>query len=191
MPRCGNLRRYIREIAETPRVELISYIPTFLILLIEIILLNHALSLNEGYVIVLTTTLLTISVIELILVTRELHKHRLKNIFDRVLTIKLDDFITETRRTNVKEIVAKFIERYPMYLKNRVEVYRLTCQIMQTHKDEIAEKEYAKKLTSFIKISKLENPSDILSKFLAKYPKYQRYSSDIYERTCSILENQK
>jgi len=191
MPRCGNLRRYIREIAETPRVELISYIPTFLILFIEIILLNHALSLNEGYVIVLTTILLTISFIELILVTRELHKHRLKNMFDRVLTIKLDDFITETKKTNVKQIVSKFIERYPIYIKNRVEVYRLTCQIMQTHKDEIIEKEYSKKLTSFIKTSKLENPSEILSEFLAKYPDYQRYSTDIYERTCSILNKKK
>jgi len=191
MPRCGNLRRYIREIAETPRVELISFIPPFLILFIEIILLDHALGLNEGYVIILTSTLLLVSVIELILVAREIHKHRIKNMFDRILTIKLDDFITETKKTNVKEIVSKFIERYPMYLKNRVEVYRLTCQIMQTHKDEIVEKEYSKILASFVKTTNLENPSDILASFLEKYPKYEKYSSDIYERTCSLLENKK
>jgi hypothetical protein len=188
MPRCGNLRRYIWEIAETPRAELMSFVPPFLILIIEIVLLNHALHLKESYVIVLTSTLLTVSVVELILVARELHQHSIKNTFDRTLTIKLDDFITETNKINVKDIVSKFIERYPMYLKNRGEVYRLTCQIMQTHKDEIVEKEYTTKVAYFVKRTKLTNASEILAEFVSKYPKYEKYSSDLYERICNILD---
>jgi len=191
MPRSGNLRRYIKEVAESPRAEKLSFVPPFIILSVELILLNHAIKLGESYVIFLTLFLLFVSVIELVLVIREIDQHRTKNMFDRILTIKLDDFMTETKKTNVKEIVSKFIDRYPMYNKNRSEVYRLTCQIMQTHKDESIEKKYSTKLSSFAKSAKLQNPSDIVASFLKKYPEYGKYRSDLYERACQLLENKK
>ena len=191
MLRCGNIRRYLHEIAESPRAEKISFIPPFVILGAEIILLNHALTIGESHVIFLTLFLLLVSVIELFLVALEIHEHRKQSMFERILTIKLDDFIMETRRTNVKEIVSKFIERYPMYRTNRSEVYRLTCQIMQTHKDEKMEAEYSTKLRSFVRSAKETNATEIVSRFLKKYAQYERYRLEIYEKVCQMLEKKK
>jgi len=52
MPRCGRLRNFIREYKESPRTERISFIPPFLILTLEIILIIHAILLNEIFVII-------------------------------------------------------------------------------------------------------------------------------------------
>jgi hypothetical protein len=94
MPRSGRLRTYITELAESPRTEKISFIPPFLVLLVEIILLRHAIVIESSYVIALTTILLVLSIIEIILVSREIHEHYQRSNFDRILTIRLDDFMT-------------------------------------------------------------------------------------------------
>jgi hypothetical protein len=188
MPRCGNIRRYLREVTESRKAERISYIPPILILIIELIMLEHAISFGEIYVIILTIVLLIISFIELILIIREMHKHRVKHIFDRTLTIKLDDFITDTKITNVKEIVLKFIDRYPLYEKNRVELYKLTCQIMQTHKDQSFEKQYLLRLSTFVKGSTSKDAPTIVKAFFKKYPEYEQYGSEVYDRICKLLE---
>lgn len=187
MPRCGNLRRYLQEITESRRMEKISYIPPVFILIIEIVLLEHAISFGEKYVIFFTIILLIVSLIELFLIIREMHKNRVSTIYNRTLTIKLDDFITETKKTNVKEIVSQFIDRYPIYEKNRDEVYKLTCQILQTHKDEIIEKQLLLKLSAFVKGSLLDNTSDIVQEFLRKHPGYEKYKSEVYDRVYQLL----
>ncbi len=136
MPRCANLRRYLKNKTESRGMEKISFIPPIFILIIEMVLLEHAIRYGERYVIFFTIILLIVSFIELFLIMREIHKTRKCKMFNQTLTIKLDDFITETKKTNVKEIVSQFVDRYPIYEKNRDEVYELTCQILQTHKDE-------------------------------------------------------
>ena len=98
MPRSGRLRLFIKELAESPKIEKLSFIPPFLVLLVEIILLQHALAIYEPYVIGLTTLLLILSVTEIILVAQEIHEHyQIKN-FERILTIKLDDFVFQSIR---------------------------------------------------------------------------------------------
>ena len=95
MPRSGRLRTFIREYKESPKTEKLSFIPPFLILIVEAVLLLHALTIDvpDIMVVELTGILLIISMIEILLVSREIHEHYTKNNFDRVLTIKLDDFI--------------------------------------------------------------------------------------------------
>jgi len=136
MTRCGRLRCYIREISETPLAEKLSFIPPFIILALEIILIIHAYTLKELYVITVTTILLSLSIIEILFVSRDIHEHYRRENFDRILTIKLDDFITRTKGSNVKAIVTDFIEQNPCYENNRNEVYHIVCQIMETHKKE-------------------------------------------------------
>ena len=187
MPRCGRLRSFIQEYAESPRLEKASFIPPFLILIIEIILIIHAIGLKEMYVIALTAILLIISSIEIILVSAEIHANYQKDSFDRILTIRLDDYILERREKNVKIIVNDFIEEHPEYSSHRGEIYHTACQILETHREEIWEKKLNQQLERFIKKSKNQNVDEILEAFIKKYPPYKKHRSKIYERTCQIL----
>jgi len=186
MPRCSRLRCFIREYGESSKAERLSFIPPFMILTIEIILIYHAVTLNEAFVIVLTSILLSISIIEIIFVSSEIHERYLKRNFDKVLTIKLDDFINEKGGKNVKKFVTDFIELYPEYEAHRNEIYRTACKILETHKEESIEKELSDKLKAFIKKRKDANVNEIVESFIKEYPKYKEYLKEVYVRTCQI-----
>lgn len=186
MPRSGRLRSFIKECKESPKVERISFLPPFLILALELILIAHAISIMETFVIILTSILVVISIIELILVSMEIHEHYQITNFDKILTIRLDDFITEKKVKNVKKIVADFLQNYPEYERHRNEIYHTTCQILETHKEEELEKEIYNKLDVFFKKMEKENVDDIVESFVSKFPKYKPYRIDIYERICKL-----
>ena len=190
MPRSGRLRTAIREYKESPRNEKLSFIPPFLILIVEGVLLAHAVTIDvpDIMVVELTGILLTISIVEILLVSQEIHKHYTKSNFDKVLTIKLDDFIMNIKEKNVKRIVTKFIEQYPQYNSDRNEIYHTTCQILETHYEEEIEKELTSKLKKFIKQNKEANVDEIVENFAKTYPQYKRYRSEIYTKTCKLLE---
>jgi len=187
MPRCGRLRTFIREYKESPRLEKASFIPPFLILALEVILIVHAVILQEIYVIILTSFLLVISLIEIILVSLEIHEHYTRINFDKILTIRLDDFITESKEKNVRKIVTDFIEKYPAYQINRNEIYHTTCQVLETHRVEAIEKDLENKLKKFIKKKKKANVDEIVKSFVKKFPKYKGYRVEIYEIACQIM----
>ena len=52
-----------------------------------------------------TIILVIVSTLEIIFVTREIKGRIIENNFDKILTIKLDDFITKKRQKNVKIIL--------------------------------------------------------------------------------------
>ena len=145
MPRCGRLRNVIQEYNESPKAKKLSFVVPFLILALEIILITHSMLYQEFFVMTLTMVLLAISIIEIALVSREMHEEYVKSNFDKILTIKLDDFITEKKEKNVKRIVTGFIEKHPEYRVKRNEIYHIACQILETHKKESTEKEFIKK----------------------------------------------
>ncbi len=191
MPRSGRLRTYIKEFTESPRLEKISFIPPFLVLIVEIILLEHALSINEGYIIALTTILLILSVIEILFVSQEIHGHYQSTNFDRILTIRLDDFIIKRKKKNVKLLVEEFIETHPNYRSHRKGIYHIACQIMETHKEEAIETTIEDALKIFFKKNKKKTVDDILKGFIKKYPKYKKYSAEIYQKICQLKERSK
>jgi len=125
----------------------------------------------------------------LVIVSYEIHEHYIKINFDKILTIRLDDFITEKKGTNVKKIVTDFIEKYPDYEPHRNEIYHTTCQILETHREEATEKEVENKLKKFIKRRKKANVDEIVESFVKKYPEYKNYRSGIYITTCQIMAN--
>lgn len=137
MVRFDMVRRFISEVSESPEIEKISFILPFFVVAIDVILIEHAVRINEHYIIVLTTTLFILSVLEIIVVIREIHKHRQDINFEQVLTIQLDDFVMECNQKNVKNIVQNFIKKYPEYEKYRNEVYHITCKIMEAHKKKL------------------------------------------------------
>ena len=187
MPRSGRIRNFIKEYKESPRTEKISFIPPFLILAIELILLIHAIMVNEMFVIVFTLILLVISTIEIVIVTYEIHEHYTQINFDKKLTIRLDDFITEKKEKNVKKIVTDFIQQYNEYEKHRNEIYHTTCQIFETHKEEAIEKELTEKLDKFISKKKKITVDEVVVNFIRKYPKYKKYRGEIYIISAQIL----
>jgi len=186
MPRSGRLRTFISEYKESPRLEKASFIPPFLILALEVILIIHAISVRENYVIIITSILLVISLIEIILVSLEIHEHYKKINFDKILTIRLDDFILAKKEKNVKKIVSEFIDKYPNYNSQRNEIYHTTCQILETHREEAIEKDLENLLKKFIKKKRKANVHDIVTSFVKKFPKYRKYSNEIYEITCNL-----
>lgn len=187
MPRCGRIRNFIKEYRESPRTERISFIPPFLILTIEVILIIHAIILNELFVIILTAVLLVISTIEIVIVSYEIHEHYTKINFDKKLTIRLDDFIMEKKEKNVKRIVTDFINQYSAYEKHRNEIYHTTCQILETHKEEEIEKELTLKISKFISKNKKITVDEVVGSFIKKFPKYRNYRGEIYILTANIL----
>jgi hypothetical protein len=188
MPRSGRLRTFIKEYSESPKIEKISFIPPFIIVAVEIILLIHALSSGDIVVVQLTSILVVISVIEIILVGDEIHDHYLRGNYEKILAIKLDDFITKTKQSNVRIIVQEFIDEYPEYKGHRGEIYRTSCQVLETHKEEVFEKEITQKLKKFIKKTDEKNVDDIIYKFIRKNPKYKKNRQKIYRLTCKLLE---
>ena len=189
MPRSGRLRTFIREYHESPRFEKLSFIPPFLILFVESVLLVHAFTIDvpDIMVVELTMILLIISIVEIIFVSAEIHEHYQRNNFDRILTIRLDDFILENKKKNVKELVEEFIETHPKYSKHRSEIYHITCQIMETHKEEAWEKALDDKLKKIIKKRKKMNVDEILKVFIKKYPVYKKYRAKVYQKICQIM----
>jgi hypothetical protein len=184
------LRNFIKGYRESPRFEKLSFILPFLIIIVEGVLLAHALTIDvpDIMVVELTTVLLAISFVEIIFVAGEIHDHYQKSNFDKILTIKLDDFILQSKKNNVKKIVEDFIKLYPKYKNHRNEIYHTSCQIMETHKEEYLEKELANRLKLFIEKTKETNVDGILETFIKKYPIYKKYRSEIYKKTCQIFE---
>ena len=117
MPRSGRIRTFIQEIHESPRAEKISFLPPVFILILEVILLVHAVTIHNPDLLVveLTSVLLFVSLIEMVFLVRELHERRQESNFDRIITIKLDDFILQKRYKNVRRIVEDFIQEFPQY----------------------------------------------------------------------------
>jgi len=188
MPRSGRLQTFIKEYKESPRYEKLSFIPPFLILFVEGVLLIHAFTIDvpDIMVVELTTILVIISIIEILFVSREMHEHYQRGNFDRILTIKLDDFIIQKKGKNVKKIVTDFIEQHKEYDRHRSEIYHITCQIMETHKEEAWDEELTGKLEKFIKRRKKMNVDGLLESFIKKYPTYKKYKGKIYEKICQI-----
>jgi len=193
MPRSGRLRNFIREYKESPRFEKLSFIPPFLILIVEGVLLVHALTIDVPNIMVveLTTILLIISVVEILFVGEEIHEHYRRTTADRTLTIRLDDFIIKRKKKNVKLLVEEFIEVYPTYRNHRDEIYHIACQIMQTHKEEAIEKTIEDALKPFFKRNKKKTVNEILEGFIKKYPKYKKYSAEAYQKICQLKEHSK
>jgi len=193
MPRSGRLRNFIKEYKESPRFEKLSFIPPFLILIVEVVLLAHALTIDvpDIMVVELTTVLLIISIVEILFVSKEIHEHYQSTNFNRVLTIRLDDFIIKRKKKNVKLIVEEFIEAHPNYRSQRNEIYHTTCQIMETHKEEAIETTIENTLKIFFKKNNKKNVDDILNAFIKKYPKYKKYSAEIYQKICHLKERSK
>jgi hypothetical protein len=193
MPRSGRLRNFIREYKESPRFEKLSFIPPFLILIVEGVLLVHALTIDVPNIMVveLTTILLIISVVEILLVGEEIHDHYRRTNFDRILTIRLDDFIIKSKKKNVQQLVEEFIEVYPSYHNYRDEIYHIACQIMQTHKEEAIEKTIEDALKPFFKKNKKKTVDEILEGFIKKHPKYKKYSAEAYQKICQLKERSK
>ncbi len=191
MPRSRRLRNFIREYSESPRTDKISFIPPFLIIIVEGILLAHAFTIDvpDIMVVELTTVLLIISIIEIILVFKEIHEHYTSSNFNRILTIRLDDFILQQKEKNVKKIVEDFIGMYSHYKRHRNEIYHIACQIMETHKEEAREETMMSKLKPFIELRRKKNVDQIIKAFMKKYPQYKKYRAEVYENACRLMKS--
>jgi hypothetical protein len=188
MPRCVRFRRFIQEYNESQKTDKLSFIPPFFILILEIILITHAILENNVFVIWLTIILVIISIIEIILVSREIHEHVQRNSFDRDLTIRLDDFIIEKNEKNVQSIVEKFITLHPNYEEYRNEIYHIACQIMETHKLELWEATLEQRLKLFISKNSKISIREMIDKFIEKYPEYKKDPGKVYQLAAQMIE---
>jgi len=191
MVRCWRIGNFLREAIGTPLIKKLSFVLPFIVITVDIILIEHAIRINEHYIIGLTTLLFFLSIIEIIVVTSEIRRDYRKTNFERTLTIKLDDFIINKKEKNLKQIIEDFVKNYPEYKKNRKEIYHLSCKIMETHKEEKIEKIIEEELKKYIKNKKNMNVDELLKGFLKKYPKHKKYRSEIYEKICQLKSENK
>lgn len=191
MPRCGRIRTFIKNYSQSHKGHKISFFLPYLILTLEIIVLIDAFLISNLTIAFVTIILVIVSTLEIIFVTREIKGRIIENNFDKILTIKLDDFITKKRQKNVKIIISDFLEQYPEYDKYRNKIYHTTCQILETHQKEALDRDITDKVKQFIKNNKELNVDQIVEKFIEKYQKYKKYRGEIYEKTCKILETVK
>ena len=140
MARCSRTRYFLREVAKSPFGEKLSFILPFFVITIDMIILEHALRIQETYIIACSLFLFFLSIFEIVIVSRELHINFQKNIFEKRLTVKLDDFLDGKKDYNIKRIVENFIEQNPEYNANRNDVYQITCQILETRGKSALEK---------------------------------------------------
>jgi len=131
MVRYSKLRKFLTEIAGSPVVEKISLILPFIILGIDVHILQYSLFRKDFEIVLPATILLALSIIEIIVVIDEIHVTARKMNMERELTIKLEKFIFDNPKLNVKEIVNKFVEKHPEYKDLRKDIYHITCQIFQ------------------------------------------------------------
>lgn len=188
MPRTGRFRRFIKEYNESQKTDKISFIPPFFILILEIILITHAIIENNVFVIWLTLILVIISIIEIIFVAREIHEHYQSNNLDRELTIRLDDFIIEKNEKNVQTIVEKFIDVHPNYEIYRNEIYHIACQIMETHKKELWEKTLELRLKKYVLKNSNYSMKEIMDNFMEKFPEYKKDPGRVYPLAAQMIE---
>ena len=90
---------------------------------------------NEHYIIVLTTLLFFLSLIEIMVIMEEIRERRKESTLERTITIKLDKFMLRRDLKNVKNVVQEFIKSHPEYNKNRSKVYHIACQIIENKKE--------------------------------------------------------
>lgn len=133
MPRFSRCRSLLCELSTSPVVEKLSLLLPVLVLIIDIVLIEHAVRINEQYIIFFTSVLFSLSVTEILIVLSEIHTNYQKNIGLKTLTAKLSDFMAHKKGKNVKILVSQFIERHPEYLSNRDEVYQIVCKILREH----------------------------------------------------------
>ena len=131
MARYSRLRKFLTEIAGSPLIEKISLILPFIILGIDIHILQYSLFRKDFEIVLPATILLALSIVEIIVVIDEIHVTARKMNMERELTIKLEKFIFDNPKLNVKEIVNKFVEKHPEYKDLRKDIYHITCQIFQ------------------------------------------------------------
>lgn len=190
MPRCGRFRSFIKEYKKSERFEKLSFIPPFIILVLELLLLFHALieDTSDLLVVELTSILLVISFIEIIFVTREIHDHYRKDSFQQEMTIRLDDFILERHMDNVSLIVEQFLEENPQYSNDRNAVYHIACQIMETHKKELWEKTLRTRLSRYLEQTDKKTIREIIDEFMKRFPEYRKNPERVYEITAWQIE---
>jgi hypothetical protein len=128
------------EVAKSPFIEKLSFILPFFVITIDIIILEHAIRIQETYIIVCSLFLFLLSLFEITAVSSELHRNYQKSNLEKRLTIKLDKFIEEKKGHNIKNIVEDFIVNNPKYAIYRNDVYQITCQILETRNEDIIEK---------------------------------------------------
>jgi hypothetical protein len=186
MVRLDKCRTLLYELKQSPKMELFSFFLPFIVLAIDMIILEHAIRIREHYVILLSSTLLILSLIEIIVVIREIHRHYQQLIFERKLNILLDDFILEGNYKKVKRIVMEFVAKYPEYQTKRDKVYHLCVQILETHREEAWEKRLTTRLTRFVRRRKYWFVDDIIPAFIKRFPQYKKYPGEIYIKICQI-----
>ena len=191
MPRSKRLRNFITEYNESPKTEKMSFIPPFFILALEFILIIHAIFYGNLFVIIITSILVIISLIEIIFVSAEIHEHYKRINFDREMTIRLDDFIIKKNEKNVKKIVEEFINKNSNYETHRNEIYHVACHIMATHKEEMWERTLDTRLKLFIEKNDSRNIRVLIKNFVDKYPEYKDNPGKVYPLAAQMIEKYK
>lgn len=189
MPRSGAIREFIRDYYGSSRWEKLALIPPFIILFMELFLLGYDLNHDVDFIVIeFTLILVAISLVEIVIVGKEIHEHTHECDYREELAILLDDFIARSRYKSVKNILSSFINHYPQYRVYRSDIYRITCQILAVHKEKDLEEEITKKLRLYTRGKADLCEDELFSQFMDRHPKYHVYPDKVSELIAKVLE---
>jgi len=105
------------------------------VITIDIILIEHAIRINEHYIMFFTMILFFLSLIEIIVIIKDISGHHKKDTLEKTITADLDKFMSKRQAENVKILVEDFIKNHPQYNKHIGKVYHIACHAIEDKKD--------------------------------------------------------
>ena len=132
-----------------------------------------------------SSMLFILSIIESVVVLREIHKHYHQLIDERKIIIMLNDFIVKSNHKNVEKIVAEFLTAHPEFFNKKDTIYKNCYQILE-HRETLWKKKLTQRLTRFIKPRKQMHENDVVSAFIKEYPVYKKQTDEIYPKIDKI-----
>ncbi|HDO19296.1 MAG TPA: hypothetical protein ENG74_01070 [Thermoplasmatales archaeon] len=133
-------RSWLKEIVESTFVEKVLLMLPFVILVLDLYMLNHALHVNDVYVIMPATLLFIFSVAEIVVALDEIHEHAKESILSRKISSRVRSLIKNSNeKLTVKRVMALSLEKYPELKKYRKQLYHIVCQTLAERRKEETE----------------------------------------------------
>jgi len=129
------LRKRLKEISESTKIEKILLILPFFILCLDSYLLLHALNLHDMYILIPVIILFIFSVAEIFVAIDEIHERTMQLKQNRQILYKVRKTVERTKeKPTVKEIMNLVLETYPELKNQKRQLYHAVCQVLSEKK---------------------------------------------------------
>ncbi len=125
------LRNRLKELSQSTFIERVLLVFPFFILVLDLYMLHHAMSIGDQKIIVPATLLFIFSVMEIIVAFDEIHEHVIETLSDKKISKKVRSVVKGSKHNmTVKRAMELSLEKYPELRKYRRKLYHVICQVL-------------------------------------------------------------